>query len=361
MWDEVLKDAEEPMSSMESLDALADLSNIPLVERFGPSSVLQAEILSLRFRSSLETLQDGIAEQIAQLQEAFAEIADAAAPDAMDQIGALGFLPQIQEAANTGLSDYLAPLKSGVAGDLEVVSARELAKLQLTDICETAVFAQDSVFADIQAMLDELALDVPLSNNGILGTTGLDELTSISGISSALPDTGFKASYLDDLQESIRDLYAELAEHLDRVPSAVLPKSIQIPSWRQYTSALGVAPNVDLEKLGARHGTQFTVRQAFNLRGRCPDGGTSAVNEEPTEDREQARIHPLGASFGSKLLRLYVGLLFILWYLLANDLLTTQKLRNKRLCHFIKCLSPPPVQPLSRLPTVKPNAPNVAA
>ena len=349
------------MGLSESLDDLAHLADLPSAECFGPLSALQAEFHSPRYRSAFESLQVGVAEQIAQLQEGFAEVAGAAASDAMDQIGLLGFLPQLKEAANIGLSDHIETLKSAMADDdLEFVSARDLTKLQITDICDGAAFAQESPLAALQAMLKDMALNSGELSDGVPSVTGLSGLTYIPGVSGTLPDTGFIDSYLDDLRESIRD-YAEELEHLSCVPSTAFPESVQLPTWREHTSTLGAAHNVDLEKLGARHGTQFTVKQVLAFEA------VARTAERLLSIRDRRKIaSKLGyirwaASFGSKLLRLYVGLLYILWHLLGKDLLTTQKLCNKRLRRFVKCLSPPPVQPLSRLPKVKPNAPNVAA
>lgn len=131
MWDEAFGDVQGATRLGESLDDLADL---PLVECVGSLSALQTELFVSQFRSSLESFQDSIAEQMAQLQEEMAPLLSAAAFDAIDQSALVGGTLQIPNAVNTGLSDDSESLRRTIAGGLELVSTCELAKLRPADI-----------------------------------------------------------------------------------------------------------------------------------------------------------------------------------------------------------------------------------
>lgn len=354
------KDALEESNLIESLNAFENLLNLPIAEHLKPAFALKPEFYDSHICLAIEPFQDSIREQSAQLREEAASLSSVVACVATDWVGALDVPIQIPEAACLALSTYIESVSSPMAADLDFGFARKLAKLSPEDICGTGAFGQASALgASVQNMLKEMAIDGGAASNEILGITGFSGLTPIQGVSSALEDARVANSYLSDLWKSVRD-YAEEFEPLSSVPSAVLPKPIRSP-WHDYASSLGFAPDVDIEKLGARHGTQFTIRQIIAFEA------VARTAERLLSTRDQRKISgKLGyirwaASFGSKLLILYAGVMSILCHLLGKDLLETQKLRGERLRRLVKCLSPPPVQPLSRLPKVKPNAPNIAA
>lgn len=354
------EDSLEEMSLCESLDALGSRLDLLIEEPLQLASALNTDLFSAHIYSPLNYLQNSLAEQFAHLQEEMAPAIGEAACAAIDRVGALGVPPQMLDAASFGLGAYIEPLITPIAEDLKVASACDFASLQLEPIWGAGALGQaSSLAASAQAMLSEMALDGGVASDEILGLTELSGLTSIQGVSSALEDARVADSYLSDLWKSVRD-YAEELEPLNSVSSAVLPKPI-LPPWRNYASSLGIAPDVNIEKLGARHGTQFTVRQIIAFEA------VARTAERLLATRDRRKISgKLGyirwaASFGSKLLILYAGVISILCHLLGKDLLETQKLCGERLRRFVQCLSPLPVQPLSRLPKVKPNAPNVAA
>jgi hypothetical protein len=178
--------------------------------------------------------------------------------------------------------------------------------------------------------------------------------------SKSLAEIASSRFYVEDILSSVdahlaqaSQAFRQLVETATRLANHRLSDLFELPA-NSYTTQR-------YKRWAAEHGAQFTVPQLiiFDATAREATKLLSTRNRRKIT-RKLPSIYII-AVLGSKLLILLFWLLLLLWQLLDSSLLDTPKVRRDKLRRFTKCLSPPPDQPLTKIPSVKPNAPNALA
>lgn len=232
----------------------------------------------------------------------------------------------------------------------------------LSDLLPADVYGASAVVDSLKVSALQAGLsDAALSGSAFPTMTGLNSLGTLRSFNDSFATPTFHKSYLDDLRESLLSFQAQEPGTFWQTTSEAVFEAAHLRTIGEAYSSNHFKDEDEIKRLIARHGPQFTMRQALLLEA------TAHTAEKLLSIRNWRKIaRKLSyiiymASSGSKILLLYVWLLLLMWRLLDSDLLDSPQLRSDKVRRSIKCLSPPPDQPLSRTPKVKPNAPNVAA
>lgn len=275
----------------------------------------------------------------------------------------------LAEAARRILETTSAKTQSDrLTGISESLLSREITQPSVKTLAEAAGAMNDRVAASVHSLEIDFQpiTGVTRAADSINGLKSIDTRLAYTGrASDALSSLGGAArSYLDTVQDSLSHSITELRESLRTYGTQEAEK------FKQYSRAvtplltLGKMQSSDrysnkVKRLIARHGPQFTMQQALALEEIARKAERLLSTRNRRKITKNLALVLWGASFGSKILLSYLWLLLLVWRLLSDDLLDPPQLHKVR--QSVRCLSPPPDQPLDRLPKVKPNAPNITA
>ena len=247
---------------------------------------------------------------------------------------------QVNET-NFGISQRMTALAEAACG--------------FSDLPAANVYGTGIDFQGMAGIASPIDLLDTLENSHVFSAyEGLSNLGSAASPYLDSIQNSLSHSFVDELQESLRTYETQEAERFKKLTRAIT-----------HVRTLGEAETSnryirdEFKRLIARHGPQFTIRQALLL------DAISRTAEELLSTRNRRKIAKnlsymvYAASSGSKILLFYLWLLLLLSSLIDSDLLDPPQLHKLR--QSIKCLSPPPDQPLNKIPKVKPNAPNIIA
>lgn len=214
----------------------------------------------------------------------------------------------------------------------------------------------------LQAIDRELASASAASSYSLAINSKVDILNDLAGsVGGAFGGIALDTSYLDDIRGSVSSYFTQEFEAFKQITSAAVIEAARPHTISEAYSSNRFTNKDEIERLIARHGPQFTMGQALLLEAAAHTAEKLLSTRNRCKIARKLSYISYMASFGSKILRLYTWLLLLMWRLLDSDLLDSPQLRSDKVRRSIKCLSPPPDQPLSRTPKVKPNAPNAAA
>ena len=250
--------------------------------------------------------------------------------------------------------------------DLEALfgnsSASAAAAYALSALLPADVYGVSAAVDSLRAGALQMDLSDTVQPTGAFSmVTGLGSLSALQSLGDSFAPPAFHKSYLDDLRESLHAFRAQELETFRQITSAAAIETTQLRSLCDVHSSNRFVDEDEIKRLVARHGPQFTMRHVLILEA------TARTAEQLLSIRNWRKITrklsyiSYMASSGSKILLLYKWLLLLMSKLLDSDFSDSPQLRSDRVRRSIKCLSPPPDQPLSRTPKVKPNAPNVTA
>ncbi len=241
-------------------------------------------------------------------------------------------------------------------------SASAAAAYALGALLPADVYGVSAAVDSLRASALQMDLgDTALSRGAFSMVTGPDSLSALQSLGNDFAPPAFHKSYLDDLHESLHSFRAQELGTFRQITRAAAIETTQLRALCDVHSSNRFVDEDEIKRLIARHGPQFTMRHVLILEA------TARTAEQLLSIRNRRKITrklsyiSYMASSGSKILLLYTWLLLLMSKLLDSDLSDSPQRRSDRVRRSIKCLSPPPDQPLSRTPKVKPNAPNIAA